>query len=164
MTREGGSGTFSPRFMPLGRFGPIERQTTVGDASDVTRTTAAERYAIIDDGGKQYTVREGGLVRIDLRDAEVGSEIIFEKVLLVGSNVGSNVGSDVGSDEGSVKLTKVGKPTVEGARVLASVEAEEKGKKVHGLRRRHHSRAKKRWGHRQRYTLVRVGRIVSPEH
>ncbi len=107
-------------------------------------TTTTSRYAIIDDGGKQYTVREGDLVRVERRDVPVGSEIRFEKVLLI-----SQVG---GSPEG----TKVGKPTVEGASVVAVVEAEEKGKKVHGLRRRHHSRSKTRWGHRQKYTLVRV--------
>jgi large subunit ribosomal protein L21 len=109
----------------------------------VSETTAAERYAIIDDGGKQYTVKEGALVRVELRDAAVGSEITFDRVLLVGSPEG----------------TRVGKPTVDGASVLATVEAEEKGEKLHGLRRRRHSRSKTRWGHRQRYTLVRVARI-----
>jgi large subunit ribosomal protein L21 len=110
------------------------RETTVADA------TASARYAIIDDGGKQYTVREGDLVRVDLRDIAVGSEIRFERVLLIGSPEG----------------TRVGGPAVEGASVVAVVEAEEKAKKVHGLRRRHHSRSKTRWGHRQRYTVVRV--------
>ena len=107
------------------------------------KTATASRYAIIDDGGKQYTVREGDLVRVELREVDVGAEIRFERVLLIGSS---------GDSEG----TKVGKPTVEGASVLATVEAEEKGKKLHGLRRRHHSRSKTRWGHRQKYTVVRV--------
>ena len=111
--------------------------------------TAAARYALVDDGGKQYTVREGDLVRVERRDVPVGSEIRFEKVLLIGC---SQVG---GSPEG----TRVGRPTVEGASVLALVEAEEKGDKLHGLRRRHHSRSKTRWGHRQKYTVVRVTKI-----
>ncbi len=107
-------------------------------------TTTSDRYAIIDDCGKQYTVREGDLVRVELKEADVGAEIRFERVLLINSPGGSPEG------------TKVGRPTVEGAAVIAVVEAEEKGKKVHGLRRRHHSRSKTRWGHRQKYTLVRV--------
>jgi large subunit ribosomal protein L21 len=106
----------------------------------VPETTIAARYAIIDDGGKQYTVREGDLLRVELKEADVGAEITFDKVLLIGSPDG----------------TTVGKPTVEGASVVAVVEAEEKGKKVHGLRRRYHSRSKTRWGHRQKYTVVRV--------
>ena len=110
------------------------RETTVAE------TPPPERYAIIDDGGKQYTVREGDLLRVELKDAEVGTEIRIDKVLLIGSPEG----------------TKVGKPTVEGASVVALVEAEEKGKKLHGLRRRTHDRSMTRWGHRQKYTLVRV--------
>ena len=104
------------------------------------KTTIAARYAIIDDGGKQYTVKEGDLLRVELRQVEVGAEVIFDKVLLIGSPDG----------------TTVGKPAVDGASVTTVVEAEEKGKKVHGLRRRNHSRSKTRWGHRQKYTLVRV--------
>ena len=104
------------------------------------KTTVATRYAIIDDGGKQYTVKEGDLLRVELRQVDVGAEVIFDKVLLICSPDG----------------TTVGKPAVEGASVTTVVEAEEKGKKVHGLRRRNHSRSKTRWGHRQKYTLVRV--------
>ena len=106
----------------------------------MSEASGAERYAIIDDGGKQYTVRKGDLVRVELKEAAVGSELRFERVLLIGSPEG----------------TKVGKPTVEGASVVALVEAEEKGKKVHGLRRRTHDRSRTRWGHRQKYTVVRV--------
>ena len=55
-------------------------------------TTIAARYAIIDDGGKQYTVKEGDLLRVELRRADVGAEIIFDKVLLIGSPDGTTVG------------------------------------------------------------------------
>lgn len=106
-------------------------------------TTQATRYAIFEDGGKQYRAEEGALVRIDLKDAEPGAEITFDKVLLVGG-------------EG----TKVGTPAVDGASVVVIVESEEKGPKVYGLRRRNRDRSKTRWGHRQKYTLVRVSKIV----
>jgi len=106
-------------------------------------TSAATRYAIFEDGGKQYRAEEGALIRIDLKDADPGAEITFDKVLLVGG-------------EG----TKVGTPAVEGASVVAVVECEDKGPKVYGLRRRNRDRSKTRWGHRQKYTLIRVSKIV----
>ncbi len=105
--------------------------------------TGAGLYAIFDDRGKQYRAREGALVRIDLKDAEPGAELTFDRVLLVGG-----------------ETAQVGAPTVPGASVVAVVEAEEKGKKVRGLRRRHHARSKTSWGHRQKYTVVRVTKIV----
>ena len=107
-------------------------------------TSQATRYAIFEDGGKQYRAEEGALIRVDLKEADPGSEITFEKILLLGGDG-----------------TKVGAPTVDGASVVAVVESEEKGPKVHGLKRRHHSRSRTRWGHRQKYTLVRVSKIVS---
>ncbi len=103
-------------------------------------------YAIFDDGGKQYRAEEGALIRVDLKEAEAGAELTFDRVLLVGGGEGG---------------TRVGKPTVDGASVKTVVEAEEKGKKVHGLKRRNHARSKTRWGHRQRYTLVRVTEVVT---
>ena len=109
----------------------------------MAETSRATRYAIFEDGGKQYRAEEGALVRVDRRDADPGAEITFDKVLLVG-----------GED------TKVGTPAVSGASVVAVVEAEEKGPKVYGLKRRYHGRSKTRWGHRQKYTLVRVAKIV----
>ncbi|MHC4251810.1 MAG: 50S ribosomal protein L21 [Planctomycetota bacterium] len=106
-------------------------------------TSRATRYAIFEDGGKQYRAEEGALIRVDRKEADHGAEITFDKVLLVGG-------------EG----TKVGTPAVSGASVVAVVEAEEKGPKVYGLKRRNHGRSKTRWGHRQKYTLVRVAKIV----
>jgi len=106
-------------------------------------TSSATRYAIFEDRGKQYRAEEGALIRVDLQDAEPGSKIVFDKVLLVGG-------------EG----TKVGTPAVEGASVVAVVEAEDKGPKLHGVKRRGHSRSRTRWGHRQKYTVVRVAKIL----
>jgi large subunit ribosomal protein L21 len=110
---------------------------------DVPENTTATRYAIFEDGGKQYRAEEGALVRIDRKEAPPGTELTFDRVLLVG-----------GQD------TKVGQPTVSGASVLAVVEAEEKGPKVYGRKRRLHSRSETHWGHREKYTLLRVTKIV----
>lgn len=97
-------------------------------------------YAIIATGGKQYRVTEGDLVRIEKLEAEVGSSVDFDQVLLVGE------GEDV----------RVGAPVVEGGRVTATVESHGRGDKVQIIkfrRRKHHM---KRMGHRQYFTAVRI--------
>jgi len=103
------------------------------------------RYAVFDDGGKQYRAEEGALIQVDRKLVEPGVEMTFDRILLVG-----------GGDR-----TQVGRPTVPGASVVVRAECEQKGPKVYGLKRRRHSRSKTRWGHREKYTLVRVTRIVA---
>ena len=100
-------------------------------------------YAIISDGGRQYTVREGDVLRVDYREAEKGAAIDFDRVLAVSGDAGLTVGT----------------PTVAGAKVTAEVLGPEMGKKliVQKLRRRKNSRRKT--GHRQIYTRVRVDKI-----
>jgi large subunit ribosomal protein L21 len=109
----------------------------------VTENQAATRYAIFEDGGKQYRAEEGALVRVDRKLIDAGSEITFDKVLLLGG-----------------ESSRIGKPTVQGASVVAVVEAEEKGPKVRGRKRRYHSRSETHWGHREKYTVIRVTKIV----
>ncbi len=106
---------------------------------------APKLYAIFEDRGKQYRAEEGRFVQVDLKQVDPGAEVVFDRVLLVGGGEGA----------------LVGRPTVGGAAVVAVVEGEQKGKKVRGLKRRRHSRSKTRWGHRQKYTLVRVKEIVT---
>jgi large subunit ribosomal protein L21 len=100
-------------------------------------------YAIIEDQGRQYTVREGDLVRLDLRDATEQESIVFDRVLMVRDD----------------KETKVGTPTLAGAKVVATVVGEVKGTKlvVRKFKRRKNYRRKQ--GHRQRYTQVRIDSI-----
>jgi large subunit ribosomal protein L21 len=100
-------------------------------------------YAVIDDRGNQIKVSEGEVVTVDLADAEPGSEVVFERVLLV-------------SDDSGVKI---GRPVVQDAKVIAEVIGNVKGKKVYGVsfRRRKSSRVRK--GHRQKYTKVRIKEI-----
>lgn len=103
------------------------------------------RCAIFEDGGRQYRAEEGALVQLDLKAAGPGAELTFERVLLV---------------SGGGK-TLVGTPVVPGASVEAVVEAEEKGPKLRGLKRRNRNRSKTAFGHRQRHTLVRIRKIVA---
>ena len=100
-------------------------------------------YAIIVDGGRQYKVEEGQELEIDYRDVPRGGEITFERVLAV-------------SGEDGLKL---GQPTLDGASVKAEVMGVQLGEKlvVQKLRRRKNSRRKT--GHRQMYTRVRIDKI-----
>ena len=100
--------------------------------------------AIIRTGGKQYRVEGGTVVRVEKLEAEVGTTIDIDDVLLVGR------GDDV----------KVGTPTVEGAKVSAEVTGQGLGKKiiVYKFRRRKNYRRKR--GHRQRYTELKVTGIT----
>jgi large subunit ribosomal protein L21 len=100
-------------------------------------------YAIIADGGRQYKVEEGLEFEIDYRESPGGSQITFERVLAVADESG----------------TRLGRPTLEGATVTAEVLGPSQGPKlvVQKLRRRKNSR--RRTGHRQLYTKVRISRI-----
>ncbi len=100
-------------------------------------------YAIIADGGRQYKVEEGQQLDVDYRDAHAGDEITFERVLAVSGDAG----------------LQLGKPTVSGATVTAEVVGVRQGEKlvVQKLRRRKNSRRKT--GHRQWHTTVRIAKI-----
>ncbi len=100
-------------------------------------------YAIVRDRGMQYRVEEGQTLTIALLDAEPGSEIELGEVLLIGG-----------------KTPLVGAPTVDGAKVLATVLGEEKGDKIVVFRYRNKKRYRRRTGHRQEYTRVSINRIV----
>jgi large subunit ribosomal protein L21 len=102
-------------------------------------------YAIISDGGRQYKVVEGQTLDIDLREASVGDKVEFDRVLAL---------SD---DEG----LKVGRPVLEKASVTAEIVGFAKGPKlvVQKFRRRKNSRRKT--GHRQLYTRVKISEIKS---
>lgn len=101
-------------------------------------------YAIIVDGGRQYRVQPGMELDVDYREIAQGESLTFERVLAVSG------------DEGM----KLGSPTVNGATVTASVIGTQMDKKlyVQKFRRRKHS--KKRTGHRQMHTRVRIESIA----
>jgi large subunit ribosomal protein L21 len=100
-------------------------------------------YAIIADSGKQIKVEEGQQVAIDYRDVRAGDTLTFDSVLCVSG------------DEG----TRLGTPNIEGALVEAEVVGVTQGPKlvVQKLRRRKNSRRKT--GHRQLYTKVKINKI-----
>ena len=99
-------------------------------------------YAIIATGGKQYRVSEGDEIYIEKIDAEVGSTVSFD-VLLVENN------GDV----------KVGTPVVEGVKVEGKVEAQTRGEKIIVFKYKAKKNYRRKQGHRQPYTKVEITKI-----
>ncbi len=101
--------------------------------------------AIIRDGGRQYKVRQGDRLDVDLRsDIEPGATIEFPEVLMIEADDG---------------VARVGKPLVEGAKVVGKVIGEVKGKKLIILHFRRRKNSRRRMGHRQKYTQVQIEAI-----
>jgi large subunit ribosomal protein L21 len=97
-------------------------------------------YAVIKTGGRQYRVMQGETLRVEKLEAEVGAEINFDQVLMVGEGEGVTVGS----------------PLVAGASVAAKVKAHGRGDKVRIIKFRRRKHHQKQMGHRQHYTEVEI--------
>jgi large subunit ribosomal protein L21 len=110
---------------------------------------ASSTYAVFRDNrgqpghGKQYLVTEGERVRVERLEQPEGARIVFDEVLLVGGSAG----------------VRAGQPTVEGARVEAVVLGEIKGDKLIVFHKRRRKFMRRKNGHRQRFTDLRVERI-----
>ena len=101
-------------------------------------------YAVIASGGKQERVAEGQIVRVELLDAEEGSEIAFATVLVVdGENVLAT------ADQ------------LEKASVKGKVVGTAKGPKINGFTYKNKTNQRRRYGHRQKYTVVEITSITT---
>lgn len=107
-------------------------------------------YAIIVEGGGQRKVSKDDVLLVDLIEegnAKVGAAVKFDQVLLIG-------------DESGKGSTKIGQPTVAGASVTAEVvEPLAKGEKIYIHKFRRRKGFKKKTGHRQTYTRVKITAI-----
>ena len=101
-------------------------------------------YAIIETGGKQYKVQEGDVIRIEKLNIADGETVKFDKVLLL-------------SEEGKLN---VGKPYVDGASVEGQIEGQGKAKKILVFKYKPKKDYRKKQGHRQPYTQVKIEKIV----
>ena len=100
-------------------------------------------YAIVEVLGKQYKMSEGAVMDID-RMAVEGKEISFDRVLLVASD----------------KEVKVGKPTVENVKITAEViDKEAKGDKIVVFKWKRRKMYRRKRGHRQKYTKIKIIKI-----
>ncbi len=102
-------------------------------------------YAIIESGGKQYRAEPGRMLKLEKVDGEKGAQVELTKVLLVAD--GDNV--------------KVGSPTVEGAKVISEIVRQGRGPKITVFKFKRRKKYRRRTGHRQDLTTVRVKEIVA---
>lgn len=100
-------------------------------------------YAIIEDGGRQYKVEPGQELDIDFRDLPAGNELKFERVLAFRDDAG----------------LKIGQPALEGGSVTAEVVGPAKGPKLVVQKMRRRKNERRRTGHRQIYTRVKITKI-----
>ncbi len=100
-------------------------------------------YAVIETGGKQYRVQQGDTIFIEKLDANDGDKVSFDKVLLI-------------SNEGKVEA---GKPYVQNAKVEASVIESGKAKKIIVFKYKAKKNYRKKQGHRQPYTKIKIESI-----
>ena len=100
-------------------------------------------YAIFIDGGRQYKVSEGQIIDLDYRDIPNGETIRFDRVLCI-------------SNGSAVKL---GEPNVAGAAISAEVIGPQKGDKLTVQKFRRRKNFRRRTGHRQTYTRVKISKI-----
>lgn len=101
-------------------------------------------YAVIKTGGKQYRVAQNDLLTIERLEGEAGNTIEFAEVLMVGEG----------------ESVKVGAPFVDGARVTAELVDQARGPKVIAFKKRRRKNSRRKKGHRQHLSLVRITGIT----
>ena len=102
-------------------------------------------YAVVKSGARQYRAEVGDTLLVERLPAGVGQQLQLDEVLLVADG----------------ERVEVGRPTVSGASVVATVVAQEKGPKVRIFKYRPKQRYRRRIGHRQQVTRLRVDEIVA---
>ena len=102
-------------------------------------------FAVVQTGGKQHRVQPGQIIEIEKLDADEGSTVELTDVLLV-------------SDDGGLRQ---GSPLVDGARVVARVVKQTRGRKIIVFKYKSKTRYRKKTGHRQWLTRVQITDIVS---
>ena len=102
-------------------------------------------YAVIRTGGKQYRVAKDDVITIEKLAAEKGATVSFDEVLMVGGD----------------GATKIGAPLLTGAKVTGTVLDQGKGEKILVFKKRRRKNSRRKNGHRQFETVVRIGDIVA---
>lgn len=100
-------------------------------------------YAVIETGGKQYRVQEGDTVFVEKLHGEAGENVKLDKILLISAN----------------EELKVGKPYLEGASVEAEILEQGKAKKIIVFKYKSKKDYRKKQGHRQPYTKLKISSI-----
>ena len=103
-------------------------------------------FAVIATGGKQYIIHEGEELKVEKLDLEEGGTIEFGAMLIADEE-----GTDV----------KVGTPNVDGAKVSATVVEQGRGKKITVIKYNPKVRYRRKYGHRQPFTKLKINKIVA---
>jgi len=104
-------------------------------------------YAIVEIAGKQYRVSPGDTIDVDNLDVIEGETVELDKVLVIGAD----------------GKTSVGKPNVEGAKIVASSKGTMRGDKVIVYKFKAKVRYRRKSGHHQQYTRLVINKITTPE-
>ena len=101
--------------------------------------------AVIKTGGKQYKIKEGDLVKVERLDGEMNVEITFGHVLLLADDDGGNL--------------SIGTPNIEGREVRGEIVEQGRGKKITVVKFKRKVRYRRKKGHRQAFTAVKIKKI-----
>ena len=103
-------------------------------------------YAVIQSGGKQYKVKSGEILKIEkLPDSKSDTKIEFNDILAYGDN----------------KVIEIGSPTIQGAKVEANLIKNSKNRTVLIFKKRRRQNSRRKNGHRQEYSMIRINKIFS---
>jgi large subunit ribosomal protein L21 len=103
-------------------------------------------FAVIQTGGKQYTVAPGDEISVEKIEGEAGDSIVLENVLMLGGDKGVTVGA----------------PLVTGASVVAELVENGRGKKIIVFKKRRRQNYRRKAGHRQWFSKLRISEILAP--
>ena len=105
-------------------------------------------YAVIQTGGKQYKVKSGEIIKIEkLTASKADTKIEFKEILAYGDN----------------KMIEVGTPTVQGAKVKANLIKNSKNRTILIFKKRRRQNSRRKNGHRQEYSMIRINKIFSKD-
>ena len=105
-------------------------------------------YAVIQTGGKQYKVKSGEILKVEkLSDSKPDAKVEFKEILAYGDN----------------KIIEVGSPTIQGAKVEANIIKNSKNRTVLIFKKRRRQNSRRKNGHRQQFSLIRVNKIFSKD-
>jgi len=96
-------------------------------------------FAVIKTGGKQYRVTQGDRIRVEKLPGDVGSDVAFDEILMLGGD-----------------KVAVGTPLVAGAKVTAKIVAQDRAKKIIVFKYRRRKNSRRKYGHRQPYTELQI--------
>ncbi|MBW1820231.1 MAG: 50S ribosomal protein L21 [Deltaproteobacteria bacterium] len=100
-------------------------------------------YAIVDSGGKQYKVQEGEILRVEKLAGEVGDDVSFDKILMFSDDENVNIGT----------------PLLEDVAVSGHIVEQGKAKKIIVFKYKRRKRYRRKRGHRQQFTAVKIDSI-----